>query len=190
MIKAIVFDCFGVLAGKGFWDVYKAGGGDPVKDNDFITSMVDKANRGQITDDQFCMLMADKLHMHIDDYNTLVRRQESANNELLDYIRDELKPHYKLGVLSNATVGAVSRKLDPDDYSLFDAIIESAATDYAKPDPEIFELAARKLGVTFDEMVFIDDIARFVAAAAQLGIHTIHYTGFDAMKQQLGQLLA
>ncbi|HSW65850.1 MAG TPA: HAD-IA family hydrolase [Bacillota bacterium] len=189
MIMAIVFDCFGVLAGKSYWDVYKAGGGDSVKDEEFITSMVDKANRGQVTQELFSSVMADRLGMSMAEYRALLTREEAANTELLAYIRKELKPKYKLAVLSNAAAGVVARKIPAEEYALFDVVIESATTPYAKPDREIFELVASKLGVTFDEMIFIDDLEQYVVPASQMGIHAIRYTGVDAMKHKLGSLL-
>ncbi len=184
-----MFDCFGVLAGKGFWDVYKAGGGDPVKDDEFITSMVDKANRGQITNGQFGMIMATRLGLRAAEYEALIQHEEAANSELLAYIRTELKSKYKLAILSNASVGGVARRIPPEDYAMFDVVIESAATPYAKPDHEIFELVAKKLDVLLPEMIFIDDREIFTTPASHMGIPTIRYTGFDAMKQQLEPMI-
>lgn len=40
MIKAIIFDCFGVLVGTGLWNVYQQAGGDLAADREFIEDLV------------------------------------------------------------------------------------------------------------------------------------------------------
>jgi epoxide hydrolase-like predicted phosphatase len=189
MIRAIIFDCFGVLVGCGFWDVYRACGGDPVKDNAFILGMVNKANAGEISGAHFSTLMADKLGLALEQYDAVVTRQQQPNRPLLDYIRDELKPHYKLAIISNANTGELETRLAPEDLALFDTVIVSADVGFVKPDPQIFQLAADRLGITFNETVFVDDLERFTVPAEALGLHAIVYTGLDPLKQELATLL-
>jgi putative hydrolase of the HAD superfamily len=45
----------------------------------------------------------------------------------------------------------------------------------AKPDRRIYELTCERLEVTPEEMVFLDDSERAVAAARSYGIHAIVY---------------
>jgi len=53
----------------------------------------------------------------------------------------------KLGVLSNASRGWSERLRARGVAQLFDDVVVSADVGLAKPDPEIFRLAARRLGV-------------------------------------------
>ena len=189
MITAIKFDCFGVLVGSGFADVYQAAGGDPVKDAAFIDAMLDKANAGQISSADFNFIIADKLGLSVAAFREIARQQEQVNRPLLDYIRTELKPHYKLAIVSNANVGSLQRRLGAEQLAIFDAIIVSAEVGYIKPELEIFELAARRLGdVPFAQAVFVDDSPLYVAAAAALGLHALRYTGLETLKQALNQV--
>lgn len=56
----------------------------------------------------------------------------------------------------------------------FDAVVISDQVGLRKPDPEIFRLTARRLGIAPAECVFVDDVARYLEAAQTLGMTTIH----------------
>ena len=109
MIKAIVFDCFGVLVGKGFWGVYDAAGGDSVKDCDFIEWILRKANAGTISNEEFRASIANKIGIGVNDYHQVVEREEQPNLALFNYINAELKHKYKMALLSNANRGVIER---------------------------------------------------------------------------------
>jgi epoxide hydrolase-like predicted phosphatase len=65
------------------------------------------------------------------------------------------------------------RQMIPVD-ELFDDVIDSSAVGVRKPNPEIWRLALRRLGVTTPEAaVFLDDFAPYVEAAKALGLHGI-----------------
>ena len=68
---------------------------------------------------------------------------------------------------------------------LFDAFVESAVVGLRKPDPRIYQIACRELGVTPDRAVFLDDIGANLKAARALGMHTIKV---DSPEQALGEL--
>ena len=61
MVKAVIFDCFGVIVGQGFGHTYRAAGGDPERDRDFIVDMLNRSDRGLISDDEFRSGMAGQL---------------------------------------------------------------------------------------------------------------------------------
>ncbi|HSX34654.1 MAG TPA: HAD-IA family hydrolase [Candidatus Saccharimonadales bacterium] len=189
MIKAIVFDCYGVLVGSSFWDIYHAAGGDVRKDEQFIDDMLARANAALISNDDFNRTIAERLHITIEEWADYTQRMQQPNKALLAYMRDELKPQYKIGLLSNANKDSVERRLPAEDLALLDAVIVSGEVGYMKPDPEIFELTAKELDVTFDEMVFIDDLQDYVDAAGTLGIHSIRYTSLEALRPKLAEIL-
>ncbi len=55
----------------------------------------------------------------------------------------------------------------------FDAFVESCRTGLRKPDPRIYELACRELGLAPPEVAFLDDIGSNLKPARALGMHTI-----------------
>lgn len=185
MIKAIIFDCFGVVVGKGIWHIYDLAGGDSVRDAAYLDEVLHKANSGQISSDEFHEAITAKLPIEPDEWKELAAREEQPNVELLEHIRDELKPKYRIGFLSNVNHGVIDRKLPKEWQVLFDDMIISAEVGLVKPDPEIFKLAAKNLGVQPEECLFTDDLEKYLAGAQSVGMKTILYKDFTDFKQQL-----
>jgi 2-haloacid dehalogenase len=69
----------------------------------------------------------------------------------------------------------------------FQHITVSGSVGLAKPDPAIFVLALERIGRPTQQVVFIDDSAPNIAAAASLGMHAIHFQSpsqcIDALRQ-------
>lgn len=189
MIKAIIFDCFGVLAGSAYREIYRQAGGDIEKDYEYVSSLLQAANTGQISSKELHQKTAEKLGMSLDGWTKKVNDSEQPNVELLDYIK-QLKKKYKIAVLSNAGVGVLERKFSAEQLKLFDAKVVSAEVGLYKPQAEIFELTADRLNVQVDECVFVDDLAPYVTAAQSVGMRAILYENFVQMKKDLERILS
>lgn len=64
----------------------------------------------------------------------------------------------------------------PDVFALFDDIVVSGAEGVAKPDPEIFEILARRLGHPIEGIFYVDDSVGNVDAARTAGMDAVHFT--------------
>jgi len=185
MIKAIIFDFFGVLVGDGFDFTYRQAGGDPEKDKAFIEDLLERANRAKISHDDFRQEVCQKLGITHEQYQQAISKAELPNTELLNFIK-RLRPNYKTAVLSNANKGSLERRISREELmKYFDVIVESGSVGYIKPELQIYELTAAKLGVKAEECVFIDDRIGYVQAASELGMKSIWYRDFGQMKAQL-----
>jgi putative hydrolase of the HAD superfamily len=99
----------------------------------------------------------------------------------------ELKPRYRLSVLSNAY------QLDMADWlvkerglaGIFEDVVSSAAVGLAKPEPEIYQLALARLGLRPDEALFIDDMTRNTAVAESLGLSCIVFESPEQLRRAL-----
>lgn len=190
MIKAIIFDCFGVLVGRGFEETYRIAGGDPAADKEFINDILGQANLGMISDDGFHDAMTGKLGISLADWRHAVITAEQSNEELLNYIKD-LHGDYKMAILSNANSGVVERRIGTRwIQECFDAVVVSADVGMVKPDPEIYKYTSDQLGVDPDECIFVDDRSIFLGAAEELGIKTVLYEDFPQAKAEIDQILA
>ena len=58
---------------------------------------------------------------------------------------------------------------------LFEVVVDSSDVGMRKPDREIYELTCELAGVDPAATVFVDDNADNVAAAARLGMETVHF---------------
>jgi len=188
-IKAIVFDCFGVLVGHGYWDIYEMAGGNLSRDRGFVDEQIHAANSGLITSAQLSQNISQKLGMTESEWSRFVDEREKPNESLFHYIQTILKPSHKIGLLSNAGVGVVERKIPANLLSLFDAVVVSGEVGYMKPDRQIYTIAHERLDVLPDEVVFVDDVASYLEGARSVGMHTIHYKDRTSLQQELEQIL-
>jgi len=67
----------------------------------------------------------------------------------------------------------------------FEGIIVSGTEKMRKPFKEIYDLTLSRFDLIAEESIFIDDNARNIAAANQMGINGLHFTGADILKSQL-----
>ena len=106
----------------------------------------------------------------------------------LELIR-HLKPHYKLGLLSNTNelhfVHAIQKV---DVFPLFDAVTVSFQVKAMKPADAIYQDSLARLHMAAGECVYIDDVKENVGAAAHLGMHAIQFTTPEDLRAQLGLL--
>ena len=94
---------------------------------------------------------------------------------------------YKTALLSNTERAAMEFFLELR-YDVFDAAVFSCAEGTIKPEREIYEIAARKLGVPPSRCAFIDDKQLFVEGAIQAGMKAVLYNNLDRVKNALRQL--
>ncbi|MBI1857463.1 HAD family phosphatase [Candidatus Saccharibacteria bacterium] len=188
MIKAIIFDCFGVLVGSGFKETYRQAGGDPVKDGDFINDLLGMANLGVISTEEMNKQITEKIGITHEKWRVSVLESELLHKELMTYIQ-ELKKKYKVAILSNANTGTLDRKFTPEQLAIFDAVVVSAEVGMIKPDPKIYEYTANKLGLKPRECVFIDDIKVYCEAARMVGMKAIFYNDFKQFQRELIKIL-
>jgi putative hydrolase of the HAD superfamily len=71
----------------------------------------------------------------------------------------------------------------------FDALVESRAVGMRKPDPRIYQLICRRLGVEPPRAAFLDDIGTNLKSARALGMHTIKVTEPAQALRELGHLV-
>lgn len=188
-MKAIIFDCFGVLATDG-WLPFKRKhfGNDPHLEAQ-ATDLSKQLNSGLIDYDGFVREVAALAGISERQTRAAIENHQ-ASEMLFDYIARYLKPRYKLGVLSNAGSDWTGEMFRPEQMALFDAVALSYQTGFLKPDQRAYIDIANRLGVEPADCVFVDDQERHCAAARDTGMSTVLYTDFDDARQQLERLLS
>ena len=94
----------------------------------------------------------------------------------------------RVGACTNNWVGADGCPTDGLQEH-FDVFVESAAVGLRKPDPRIYELTCRLLGVVPSRAAFLDDIGQNLKAARALGMATIKVEEPDRALRELAALL-
>ena len=88
----------------------------------------------------------------------------------------------RIALLSNAgfDFGTVFRYAPISQY--FEQVFVSAELNLLKPEPAIYEHAIAALGITAEELVFIDNKSINTDAAAALGVTVHHFTGAAGLR--------
>lgn len=189
MVKAIIFDCFGVLT-TDTWRAFLDSLPDTV-DSEAARRLNRAYNMGIIDENDFLTGIKKITDRNPEEVKRLLAHEIAKNTVLLDYIRELRSRGYKIGMISNVATNWIRESfLTPEEQDLFDAMIMSFEVGMTKPDPRMFILACERLRVGTHEAVLIDDIDRYCAAASAEGLKTILYTDFKQMKTELEQLLA
>jgi epoxide hydrolase-like predicted phosphatase len=165
VIKAVIFDFFGVICSDEYWQFVKQDRQTDAEYRDYT----DEVNLGQIP------------------WQSFVQKISQATGKSID----EVHKSYKTGLITNAHHDFIDTILSENNLSqLFDVTVVSSRLGVIKPDPRIFEYTLDKLQIEPAEAVFIDDLDRHVSAARELGIQTVLFENFEQCKQELDTILS
>tara|TARA_Y100000310_G_scaffold344508_1_gene457639 strand:- start:2309 stop:2911 length:603 start_codon:yes stop_codon:yes gene_type:complete len=181
MIKAVIFDMGGVILRLDRLKEKLVELFEPSDEDEFwqrFSHVEGDLCRGEIGEDVFWERASEEFGKDVsyedvkDFWDDNFRDMIEVNKEVLDLV-GKLKGKYKLCLLSNIhdMHAKVIRKMNI--LGDFDEVIFSYEVKMDKTDEDIFELAVEKLGVGFDECVFIDDVEEFVDRAEKLGMKGI-----------------
>lgn len=190
MIKAIIFDCFGVLTGDSWLEFLHTA--DPelrVQIKDIHTSFDNGFLGYPAFRSQLMELSGQPAKVFDSIFLTHASSGRNKNVLLLNYIQ-ELHANYKTGVLSNVGTSWIRDEfLTTEEAAMFDDMVLSFEVGLSKPDPKLYELACQRLDVTPEEAVFVDDRQDFCKVAENVGMQPIVYTNFTQFKHQLNTIL-
>lgn len=190
MIRALIFDYFGVIRTTGLRTAFTQLGGDLSKDEAFIADVTTAAGYGFITDAD--EQIAQRLGVELSIWKEAVSGAHGNDPVLLAYIADVLRAqkHLKIGLLSNASSQAGADYFMPGEATrYFDATLFSGEVGHAKPEAAFYRMIAEKLGVTTQDCVMIDDRKEFCLGAEYVGMQSIEYRNFEQFKADLEKLL-
>jgi HAD superfamily hydrolase (TIGR01509 family) len=94
----------------------------------------------------------------------------------------------RTGILSN-TEKPSRPIMERDPYRIFDPIVLSWEVGSAKPQRRIFEALIETLRLNPHEILLIDDVEANIAAAKDLGLEGLLFTGAETLKSDLAELL-
>jgi len=152
-------------------------------------------HQGKITDDEFYHQTCELLQIcsltqevFYDSFNSVIA---NFNKEMIDLIKTlKQSKKYKIFALSNINSSHWDylSKRDSGFYQLFDKCILSFRVHMTKPDPRIFQLIIKEASCKPENILYIDDGLNNIRSARELGIHAIHYTGVNNLKEEFKKL--
>jgi len=195
MIKAVIFDYFGLFTKPGTFDALMR---QYAKEHNLdLNNLVhvrrelwQKAIVEEITEEKFWRGILDEFH--IDLPLEVIRREWYTG---FDPVREtfnlaeRVKKKYRVALLTNTVRDWFTywrEKYCLDD--LFDIIVTSFDEKVRKNNPEIYIKALKKLRVRPEECVFIDDKEKNTKTADMLGMKTIIFTSPEQCESELKKL--
>jgi putative hydrolase of the HAD superfamily len=182
-IKAVIFDCFGVLytdSKRSLLDIVPADKRQEL--HDLFTSN----NYGFFDRQEYLSRVADIVQISEHEVARYIAQEHHLNEPLVTLIQEQLKDNYRIGLLSN-----IGREWIHDFFSrhqlheMFDEVVLSGEEGVSKPNPAIYELMASRLGLATGDCLMIDDIADNCEGAEIAGMQCIHYLSNDQLLDAL-----
>lgn len=188
MIKAIIFDNAGVIMTEAYWLWLHDNIPDLEEKKDFFLDISHKVDRSEITPSQFLDHLAKASGKDSDQVQKEILNTFVLNEEIYELIK-KLKKNYKIGLLSNFISQWL--KLLFSKYNLeklFDAMVVSTEHNMIKPDPKIYHLISKMLGVKPQEAIFTDDRKSNIKGAEDVGMKGILFINSKDLKENLKKL--
>ena len=186
MKKGIIFDMDGVLCDsesficKAAILMFKELGFN-VKEEDFIPFVGAGENR-------YIGGVAEKYNIHIDIevvkartyeiYCQIIKGNLKPLNGVPDFINNAKKLDIKVAVASSADLIKVKANLEEIGlpFDIFDAVVNGLEVEHKKPAPDIFLLAAKRIGVNSEDCLVVEDAVNGVEAAKKAGASCLGIT--------------
>lgn len=190
MVKAIIFDLDGTLLNREaslklfldeqferFREYFTH-----VQKNDYINYFIEFDEHGYVKKDRVYKALLDQLNIHFIEQDDLLRdfnenypKFATGYSDVKDIISRLQNRGYKIGIITNGKVEHqryIINVLGIEKYVLETLISE--AVGYRKPEPEIFLMMCKKLGVNPCDCMFVGDHPiNDIAAAHKVGMHTV-----------------
>jgi HAD superfamily hydrolase (TIGR01509 family) len=184
--RAIVFDCFGVLYADNwikFLDRYA--GTDALRRE--LSDLTSASDRGLIDDAAYYQALSEVSGLAPAAIRADLHDTSAFHPDVADLIR-ELKPRYQTALLSNSERSFLEEFLAANGArDLFDVILASSETPFIKPQKGIFIELAHRLGLPFEDLLFVDDTPMHVDAANSYGLPAIRYEHLRQLRSELKQ---
>lgn len=151
---------------------------------------------GRITEEEFDTRLADALEPELG-HRPDIRKfglelfgTLEPNPGMLDLIREVLRDGLRAALLTNNVKEwePLWREMLPVE-ELFETVVDSAFVGLRKPDPRIYELTLLRVDLPPEACIFIDDMKINCDAAAELGIHAVHFRETAQARAEVHELL-
>ncbi|MEO6109462.1 MAG: HAD family phosphatase [Candidatus Saccharimonadales bacterium] len=190
MIKAIVFDCFGVLIANDLHGRVEAINNENPEAGQALRDVMKARDRGMLSRTESTKLMSDIMGVDPTSLRESIDKGMSKNTALITIIRS-LKSTYKIALLSNVSGrDRLDELFDPGELDeVFETVVASGDEGIIKPEREIYELTAERLGVAPEVCVMIDDIPEYCQGANAAGMQAIQFFSTEQFEKDFAALI-
>jgi putative hydrolase of the HAD superfamily len=151
-------------------------------------ALLRRLERGELGAEEFSRAFAPLLGVEPDGLVERLFGGVAPDEAMIDAVRRARAGGVRTGLISNSWGDGLA--YDPELLrELFDAVVISGEVGLHKPEPEIFRLAAHRLGVVPQECVFVDDLRENCAGAEAVGMTAVLHRGAEGTLARLEELL-
>ena len=186
MIRAIAFDCFGVILNDYGHNWVDSSGLAPQAQAE-VHRLFRERDLGQLDGDEYYAHVAKVAGIDAAVLKAKEHGVAPLEPMLLSYIKNDLAKRYELYVASNASASLLTELLHQDGFDgIFKQVFVSSEMGVVKPRPEFYAKLLATVDVPAAEILFVDDRKPNADAAVSAGMQGYHYNqGFAAFKQYL-----
>ena len=147
-----------------------------------------RLEKGELTEEEFSERFGPMLG--VSNTDGLVDRLFAGmgpDEAMIEAVKTAKRSGIQTGLISNSWGhGRYDRDAFPE---MFDGVVISGEVGLYKPEPEIYELGAERVGLAPEDCVFVDDLKENVAGAEAVGMTAILHRGADTTLPELKRLL-
>ena len=200
-IKAILFDMDGVLIDAREWHYQSLNKalqlfGKGISRQDHLDNFDGLPTRRKLERLSSNRGLPHELHEFVNDlkqkHTFHIVNEHCHPNFRHEYALSKLKSEgYKLALCSNSVKQSVDLMMELSNLSqYFDTTLSNEDVTHPKPDPQIYQLAMKKLGVNADQCLIVEDNDNGIRAANGAGgfllhVQSPHDVTYDAVKRAI-----
>ncbi|MBT4258051.1 HAD family phosphatase [archaeon] len=202
-VKALIFDIGGVLAiGSNLKSVGKHLNTKSVHESvankigvsldqyfDALDSAYARSIEGKISEEELLNILSTNFHLSKKKIRSLFsfeyKRVFKQNKELYQFAFKKKKEGYKIAILSDQWHLSYLPLVPKKYSSRFDLVVLSCLEGMRKPDPKIYRRTLRRLKISPEESLFIDNQKWNILAAEKIKMKTILFKNNKQLFKQL-----
>ena len=186
-IKAVIFDCFGVLYTGSLTEL--ANHCDSPEDVKEMYDSTRAADHGFLAREDYISKMMELTHLSKREVVDLMSSAQVRSRGMFAYAAELKKRGYKIAVLSNIGRDTIQKLFNEHDYELFHAIIASGDIGITKPHIPAYDRTLERLRVQPHEAIMIDDAYSNVEGAIEAGMHGVVFTSLVDLRSKIESIL-
>lgn len=156
-----------------------------------IDNLCRQSDYGYITRQEFNDLASELVGLPPEQIQEKYYNTEAYNEQLIDWFRELKKTgNYKIGIISNVGRNWLNKLLEKiDQNDLFDEIMLSSDMGISKPDIEVYQIMASRLGLPEEECVMVDDKLENIEGANLAGMRGIVFGSNRQLQEDFNRLV-
>lgn len=181
-IEFVYFDINGCLVRffqRAFTQLAEDTNASPEVVENFFWHYNDAVCRGEMSMDEFNMLLAERLGVESVDWAEYYLKGIEVIPEAIEALKWAAE-HFRVGLMSNIMPGLITKMLERGILPKLDyqVIIDSSKVGAIKPEVKIYEIAAEQSNARAEDILLIDDSRPNLMAAQHMGWHVIWFDDF------------